>query len=646
MQAPTVEVRTDQSSQADSTFNLTDPQRDLDILRTLRDAVQAGIHPLFRVPSKLRPLPFAPTDPPAEEVEEPTPLPVVTSPNPVPSSLPAPTLPTEPSPSPPPPPPAEPEPEAVQEVVSAPQDEQDTDSLISYEELEAQQEQETQEEQPQVEPEIEAEIEETDSDSDSDSDLEVAAQLIKPSRSLPSISTTTRPSASQQPTEVVVLSSDSESSGDPDDIIFEDVVEVASADQSPRPAPSQELQRQSYVRRDAPQDGLTLLDNADPTERADPPTSRSRLPDYDTLSRDDRDDTVMTTEDNRCQDPTDEREPERLREGQDGFDSAFGPTKEEEEEKLRQLAVAREREAAAAPTRGISLPANDRRETRGERKDREAREVAERRAKEKAERESTERERETTLSSSSSNMSERAPGSKEEAHAQTVKNAYQIHQHGQPAPPTPNFPPPPHVQARLNGTNPDSRVAPSIVQHHQPNRPYSPPRSRPDIRRRSLSPPRRREYESRFDDRAPPQPFSSQPASFSRPPPPRGRSPVPIRTRTPPTPPSTYSNYPPVRRAPSLTRSIDGGRRQRSRSPPRRPLSSQIDDRRFAPAPPPPALRDDRRPLPPPVDERYRRNGPPPTVYDRERDYPPPPASFQYRVFPLPRDSAFDFVAF
>ncbi|GAA6064447.1 hypothetical protein JCM10212_000146 [Sporobolomyces blumeae] len=55
--APSSSSSSGSSSTSTPALRVRDPYQDLYLLRTLRDAVQGGSHPLFRVPSKLLELP-------------------------------------------------------------------------------------------------------------------------------------------------------------------------------------------------------------------------------------------------------------------------------------------------------------------------------------------------------------------------------------------------------------------------------------------------------------------------------------------------------------------------------------------------------------------------------------------------------------
>lgn len=644
-----------------------DPQRDLDILRTLRDAVHAGTHPLFRVPSKLRPLP--------KRVLEPEPEPVIqqaTAPTDdavVPPTAPPPRL------TPPPDvPPDDPAPEQVDADLVT----HDTDSLVSYEDLElrdapldaspelppandppAPTREPIDDTQPDSDVEMEQESDsESDSDSDSesesdsnaDSDLEVASRLVNPARRAANLSKSTslsHPSPVAQErntshprddtTEVVVLRSDSEPNSDPDDVIFQDDPTSTSSRQVSR-SPRIESQSKSQSR-EAESDVSTGSVSRVPTTT----DTASPRPDGTSSTT-----TTEITSSSSMRDAADDKKPEPQ-------ETVARPP-----EAIDAARVAHERQAASAPTKGVSPPNQHRKESRGERKDREAREIAAKRARDKGNLGPVPRTGVpgATLSSSQTADASKA-GASHSQRADTVRNASKLERTRQPAPATLNSAlSPRRIQAKQedarvrpppssagpfrpsNNHHSDSRPFPPSGRHVRPRSPPLPPRPRSD-RMRSLSPPPRlRPLPPPIDNRL------SSSLRYPPPPPPRGRSPVPPMMRDPralpPPPLSPGPHPPPHRRAPSLTRSIDGNRRARSRSPPlRRPISMVDDyDSRFIPGTGPPPL-DGYRELPPPMSffDDYRRIGPPSfdprfererADHERDRDYPL--SSAQYRV--------------
>ncbi|GAA5932022.1 hypothetical protein JCM1841_003598 [Sporobolomyces salmonicolor] len=66
-----------------SSASTADPQRDLALLRSLRDSVLTGTHPLFRVPSRLLPLPRR--QPLSQQPDEPVPVSVQEQPSELPA---------------------------------------------------------------------------------------------------------------------------------------------------------------------------------------------------------------------------------------------------------------------------------------------------------------------------------------------------------------------------------------------------------------------------------------------------------------------------------------------------------------------------------------------------------------------------------
>jgi len=658
MQQPLVTTASSTASPSQAPLQLVDFQRDLSLLRTLRDSVKAGEHPLFRVPSRLLPLPVDQVSQQQQQQEDSSVITLSTSP-------------------------------------PAQDPSTEIEGLVSYEQVQELQQQEQQQE------EEEGNKSDSDSSSDSDSEFEVAAQLVQPvqhhrdklrsqppspqtaqhssHRQLPSSSSSaphSKPSAANN-TEVLVLSSDDDSTGEADDVIFQDsvqepeIIDPANVKNEPDSEPSlatasSELPREdtlidSRVPNSAPQ-STTL---ASPSSPSQPPSSD--LSPSETMNRSPpRPPTELVFDADGF--PIKLQDDVSMNDSQDGTRQASVSSSAQKYAEELAARLAREREAAIAPTKGISAPAPGRRETRGERKDREAREVAEKRAKEKAEREAQESAAAGRNGSDQGSRQSDDNGGRQ--HSDVVRNAYQIHQHGQPAPPTPAFAPPPHVQARNNVNAPPHSHGPDYrgPAHSIDRRPYSPPPgnrgppqamppradprfdrrrslSPPPLRRRSISPPGRRFVEDR--NRAPP--LSTRYGQTPMPPPGdfrRDPSPPYLPPRDGPFPPSngpTYGDYPPPRRSGSLTRSIGRGR---SRSPPPRrdPPPMTNNDRRFAPPPP---LDDRDRRFPP---DDFRRNGPPPAslssslppsrgpLYERERDYPPPPLS----AGPPPYNRGFD----
>lgn len=543
-----------------------DPQRDLDLLRTLRDAIHAGTHPLFRVPVQFRnQLPSAPQQ---KVVEEPAP-PVVTV-----SSSPAP-----------------------------PAQAQDLEPLVSYEEAQLDVSAAPEPEEKMEIEQLELDSDDSDSDSDSDSDVQVAAQLIQPLRtrarplhpsqsrsgassdsstssSVPSLlnatsgkhdsvpSNSTEPISDDQAVEVIILSSDSESIGEPedDDIILPDskTVEVREDPSGPQAVPTSsvvKLGSHSIVSppRDVPPPGSACSET-----RASPPTTAVEPTQPAPIYK--SNEPKRTTRSTR--EPSQQGAPENKL-GSRPEQQVANPTPASTEDPAARLA--REREAAVAPTKGVSAPRPNKKETRGERKDREAREIAEKRERDKAEKEARE----------NGGSQVRPPGA-------TMNTSVRV----------------------------PSTVAPPTKKKENANRPQAAP-SRQAAKRRAQSPPRPRKISRRSlspvrgwplppIDRGPARPLEPR---YGRP---RSRSPLPLpppRTRSP----SPIPSYLP-RRAGSVTHSLDGARRFRSRSPPllRRgppPSPHAIEDRRFPPY-------DDHRPL---VDDYDRIHA------FREREYSGPP---------------------